>query len=123
MKYSLRSLMLIADPDMGNIPGYLLMLLILFGVASLVMAGIIFGLKWFLARYWAALVSAKFTIRELLMATTMVAVVLGWLVDHWRQASEVRYLMKWKDELNVDNFYLNNELVKLRAPAPNTPKP
>jgi hypothetical protein len=125
MKYSLRSLMLFADPGMGNGAGFLVEFALILVGTPLVLLGIIWGVKWLLTHHAslvAGLVSLKFTIREILMMTAMAAVFLGWLVDHWRQASEIRSLMNWKNELSVDNFYLNNELVKLRAPVPNPPE-
>jgi hypothetical protein len=126
MKYSLRSLMLFAEPNMGSPFGILVEFALILVGGPLLLLGIILGVRWILTHHAslvASLVSMKFTIREILMMTAMVAVVLGWFVDHWRQVSENRYLMNWKDELNIDNFHLSNELAKLQAPAPNPSKP
>ena len=34
----------------------------------------------------------KFTIRDLLLVTVIVALVATWAIDHWRQAREVKEL-------------------------------
>ena len=120
MKYSLRSLMLFADPGMGNGIGFLVIWAVVGGSACLAAVGIIFGFKWFLTRYWSSLTSAKTTIRELLMLTAMVAVFFAWFVDHRRQAKEIELL---KHDLR--GFYgpLFRVVPNSSAPGPNPPKP
>jgi len=71
----------------------------------------------------------KFTIRDLLLVTVIVALAVGWWVDRKRLLSA-----KWEEgeilrtEINrafTENAELRGEigLPKLSAPAPNPPKP
>jgi|KBSSwiStaDraftv2_1062776.scaffolds.fasta_scaffold3362183_1 hypothetical protein len=123
MKYSMRSLMLFADPGMGS--GFLVVPVLIIAGGPLVLLGIILGVRWLLIHHASVvrgLVSLKFTIREILMMTAMVAILLGWLVDHWRQASEFRLVRKWGQGESFDNARLR-ELLKHQAPAPNPPNP
>lgn len=122
MKYSLRSMMLFADADMS---GILVEFVLIIVGGPLILLGIILGVRWLLthhASFVAGLVSLKFTIREILMITAMVAMFLGWLVDHSRQAIEFHQLLNWKNELYLERNRLAEELTNLRAPAPNPPK-
>jgi hypothetical protein len=122
MKYSLRSLMLLADADMS---GILVEFALIIVGGPLILLGIILGVRWLLTHHAsvvAGLVSLKFTIREILMITAMVAIFLGWLVDHSRQAIEFRQLLNWKNELYLERNRLAEELTNLRAPDPNPPK-
>jgi hypothetical protein len=76
----------------------------------------------------------KFSIRDLLLVTVIVALVLGWGVDHWRQAERYNRLeftvkhfsvIQWdsRGEVMVSDEYPNPPRPKSSAPAPNPPKP
>jgi hypothetical protein len=88
----------------------------------------------------------KFSIRDLFLVTVIVALVLGWGLDHWRQ--EVRHhdeIQDWRSALESESQWRSNLMQQVRklgdkpispggpnvstslrnssAPAPNPPKP
>ena len=48
----------------------------------------------------------KLTLRDLFAVVTIVALALGWAVDHWRQAESQAALWEENGELRADIFYL-----------------
>jgi hypothetical protein len=66
----------------------------------------------------------KFSIRDLLLVTVIVAVCVAWYVDHRRRGAEIQTL---KEQSNVDvRFFqaiLSPNLPTSSAPAPNQPAP
>jgi hypothetical protein len=64
----------------------------------------------------------KFSIRDLLLVTVIVALAVGWWVDHRKQAEAIKTLRQDFEALQsrVGLWY---ELPTSQAPAPNPPKP
>ena len=69
----------------------------------------------------------KFAIRELLLVTVIVALTLGWGLDHWRLARVHPYFrVKTKDPFPGNprgRVVLAQPLLDSSAPVPNPPKP
>jgi hypothetical protein len=68
----------------------------------------------------------KFTIRDLFLVTLIVALVLGWSVDHWRQASaakQVEHDWRLYEHDLLRRLDADSSLPDSTAPAPNPPKP
>ena len=61
----------------------------------------------------------KFSIRDLLLVTVIVALAVGWALDHLRLGSEIRKL-KDKSTIIVDYSWFGAPTSS--APAPNPPK-
>ena len=59
----------------------------------------------------------KFTIRDLLLVTALVALSLGWLVDHWRAAAREKQLEReFKRSLQALSHHVQ-EPVTFDAPS------
>jgi hypothetical protein len=65
----------------------------------------------------------KFTIRDLLWLTVVVALVVAWTVDHERQILEYNAVFTRAAELENDLRFPGRPMPKPAAPAPNPPKP
>ena len=75
----------------------------------------------------------KFTIRDLLLVTVIVALAVGWTIDHRRQANsaEAREELHWEnfrllmDHRNAGEFHIDSDgrvsLPSSSAPAPDSP--
>ena len=60
----------------------------------------------------------KFSIRDLLLVTVIVALAVGWWIDHRRQAKEIKKLY----DLEY-NRVMHGPLPNSSATTPNPPKP
>jgi len=58
----------------------------------------------------------RFSIRELLLLTVVVAVLTAWGIDHWRQAMRIQFL----ETVEIKGY---PPLPKSQQSAPNSPKP
>ncbi len=67
----------------------------------------------------------KFSIRDLLLVTMIVALAVGWWVDHRRQGAEIQTLKEQQSygDLRYFQAVLSPGLPNSSAPAPNPPKP
>ena len=60
--------------------------------------------------------AVKFSIRDLLLLTVIVAMAVGWWVDHRRQASEIKRLYYEQEYKRV--MHVPQPLLQLAAPKP-----
>ena len=67
----------------------------------------------------------KFSIRDLLLVTVIVALAVGWWVDHRRQAQLIDRLNdEWRFTSTITSLSPGVEILpSSSAPAPNPPKP
>ncbi len=55
----------------------------------------------------------KFSIRDLVLLTVIVALVLGWVIDHWRVSHESRKLKDENGKLAVENAIETDKYMQL----------